>query len=215
MMVILVSKIIMILTILAQWSRLSWYDWSLVGSCQWESPGQWDSERVSFVMMMMMTMMMMIVSDQTCCHLDNCFIQCTAKGSPTHIHAQAFGHCLNSFCTPPPPAHSNGHSPKKVPNTIRARVETPPLTGNAQMPAAWIWVELPKHGRFNPQVHGRHTWRSGSDRDLGRRRLRQGRAGQGDDAFGCFMMIMMIMMIMMARPRECKLKYVSEICKIC
>ena len=33
---------------------------------------------------------------------------------------------------------------KKVPQTIRARVETPPpLTGNAQMPRTWIWVGLP------------------------------------------------------------------------
>ena len=56
------------------------------------------------------------------------------KGSTITIHAQVFGHCPNSFCTPLPAlkwALWGTSSRKKVPQTIRARVQTPQNQANS------------------------------------------------------------------------------------
>ena len=45
------------------------------------------------------------------------------KGIIFTIHAQVFGHCLNSFCTPPSPPYSNGHSGALFASILSATID--------------------------------------------------------------------------------------------
>ena len=46
------------------------------------------------------------------------------KGSTITIHAQVFGHCPNSFCTPPPPPpYSKGHSGPRIASILSATID--------------------------------------------------------------------------------------------
>ena len=56
------------------------------------------------------------------------------REAPFKFMPKAFGHCLNSFCTPRPAVNRalwDTSSPKKVPQTIRARVQTPQNQANS------------------------------------------------------------------------------------